>query len=81
MESVYLYPVIKNFLVNMKFIKSYKEFINESLILEGGSYGHLNHPFEDYSLTFRDLKQIVNRALGGYLNKEEEIRVKANSKS
>ncbi len=60
----------------MKFLKSYEEFLNENLILEGGSYGHLNHPFEDYSLTFKDLKTIVDRALGGYLDKEELISEK-----
>jgi hypothetical protein len=46
-----------------------KENINESkLLMEGGAYGHMNHPFDtEINLTFGDLKDIVNRALEGTL--------------
>lgn len=41
---------------------------NESIITEGGAYGHMNHPFDtDINLTFGDLKDIVNRSLEGTL--------------
>jgi hypothetical protein len=44
------------------------ESINESLIMEGGAYGHMNHPFDtEINLTFGQLKDIVNRALDGNL--------------
>jgi len=42
--------------------------VNESLIMEGGAYGHMNHPFDSsINLTFGDLKTIVNKALDGNL--------------
>ena len=44
------------------------ELITESLIMEGGAYGHMNHPFDtEINLTFGQLKDIVNRALDGNL--------------
>ena len=47
--------------------KKYKS-VNESLIMEGGAYGHMNHPFDtEINLTFGQLKDIVNRALDGNL--------------
>jgi predicted GNAT family N-acyltransferase len=42
--------------------------IKENILLEGGAYGHLSHPFEtDLNLSFKDLKNIVNKALEGNL--------------
>ena len=40
---------------------------NEELILEGGAYGHMSHPFDDMDLTFGDLKNIITKALNGDL--------------
>ena len=43
-------------------------FMKESIITEGGAYGHMSHPFDtDINLTFGQLKDIVNRALEGTL--------------
>ena len=36
------------------------------MIMEGGAYGHMNHPFE-MNLTFGDLKTIISNALNGKL--------------
>jgi len=45
----------------------------ESVLLEGGAYGHMNHPFDiEMNLTFGDLKQIVVRALNGDLELARE---------
>ena len=45
-----------------------KKNISESLILEGGAYGHMAHPFDiEMNLTFGDLKNIINNALDGNL--------------
>jgi hypothetical protein len=42
--------------------------VNEGLIMEGGAYGHMNHPFDtSINLTFKDLKTIVTKALDGSL--------------
>ena len=46
------------------------ESVNQSkeLIMEGGAYGHMNHPFDiSMNLTFGDLKKIINNALDGNL--------------
>jgi hypothetical protein len=49
------------------------ENINESLLVEGGAYGHMNHPFDiEMNLTFGDLKQIVIKALNGDLELARE---------
>ena len=52
---------------------SKKESVNESILLEGGAYGHMAHPFDiEMGLTFGDLKQIVVRALNGDLELARE---------
>ena len=49
------------------------ESVNESILLEGGAYGHMAHPFDiEMGLTFGDLKQIVVRALNGDLELARE---------
>jgi hypothetical protein len=48
-------------------------FTTESLIMEGGAYGHMNHPFDvQMNLTFADLKNIVKKALSGKLELARE---------
>jgi hypothetical protein len=45
-----------------------KELHTEGVILEGGAYGHMNHPFDtEINLTFGDLKIIISNALQGKL--------------
>jgi hypothetical protein len=49
--------------------------VNESkdLIIEGGAYGHMHHPFDiEMNLTFSDLKNIVKKALTGDLDVARE---------
>ena len=47
--------------------------ISEGLIMEGGAYGHMNHPFDtEINLTFGQLKDIVNKALEGNLELTRE---------
>jgi hypothetical protein len=41
--------------------------LSEGLLLEGGAYGHMAHPFDDMDLTFGDLKDIISKALNGDL--------------
>lgn len=48
-------------------------FTTESLLMEGGAYGHMNHPFDvQMNLTFGDLKNIVKQALNGKLELARE---------
>jgi hypothetical protein len=52
-----------------------RESVNENvdLLLEGGAYGHMNHPFDvQMNLTFADLKNIVKKALSGKLELARE---------
>ena len=52
--------------------EKFKE-LKESLITEGGAYGHMNHPFDiEMNLTFGDLKQIIRGALTGKLELARE---------
>ena len=49
-------------------IDSETEPLKEGLIVEGGAYGHMNHPFDiEMNLTFGDLKTIISNALNGNL--------------
>jgi hypothetical protein len=52
-------------LPNVDYVKT--EFIKEGLLMEGGAYGHMSHPFDDMDLTFGDLKNIISSALTGEL--------------
>ena len=56
----------------------YEEFLIErwnkqypEIILEGGAAGHMMHPFDDETLTFGEIKQIIDGALEGRLDFEE----------
>jgi hypothetical protein len=54
-------------------IQQKRSLKTESILLEGGAYGHMNHPFDiEMNLTFGDLKQIVVRALNGDLELARE---------
>lgn len=43
------------------------------LLLCGGAYGHLSHPYEDMGITFADMKDIINSALSGNIKADEKI--------
>lgn len=53
----------------------------ESLLLEGGAAGHMAHPFDDHELRFLDFKTIVDSALEGGLNFEEEAVEKTDGQN
>jgi len=47
--------------------------MSESMVLlEGGATGHLAHPYEDYDLTFKDVQNMIDAALGGTLVSAQE---------
>ena len=50
-----------------RFDEAPTKFLKEGLLLEGGAYGHMSHPFDDMDLTFGDLKNIITKALNGEL--------------
>ena len=51
------------------------------LLVEGGAYGHMAHPFDDKDLTFKDLKNIIERGLGGQLNREDNVTEKLDGQN
>ena len=54
-------------------VDSETEPLKEGLIMEGGAYGHMNHPFDiEMNLTFGDLKTIIRGALNGNLEYARE---------
>jgi len=52
-----------------------------NLLVEGGAYGHLSHPFDDNNLTFRDFKTIITNTLTGELNKEKPATEKTDGQN
>ena len=66
----------------------YRAYINKNklkeqkeLLLMGGAYGHMAHPFDDYGLTFGELKDIIDLGLQGKLDKEEAVTEKLDGQN
>ena len=51
------------------------------LLIEGGAYGHLNHPFDDKNLTFSDFKQLIINTLQGKLDSEGAVTEKTDGQN
>jgi hypothetical protein len=54
---------------------------NQILLVEGGAYGHMAHPFDDKGLTFGDFKQIIDLALRGNLDLEKAATEKTDGQN
>ena len=52
-----------------------------ALINEGGAAGHLAHPYEDDSLTFTDVKEMIKRGLVGGLDTEAPVTEKLDGQN
>ena len=66
-----------------KIKKLQESFENQTkeLLLMGGAYGHMSHPFDDNNLTFSDLKQIVINGIGGKLDREDGVTEKLDGQN
>jgi len=53
----------------------------KELLLMGGAYGHMNHPFDDKDLTFGDLKKIIELGLSGKLDREDNVTEKTDGQN
>jgi len=53
----------------------------KELLLMGGAYGHMSHPFDDKDLTFGDLKKIIELGLNGQLNREDGVTEKLDGQN
>lgn len=65
---------------------SYNEFLTEMLTVgqhlplnEGGAYGHISHPFEDFGLTMEDLYQMIETTVNGAFGPENFVMEKCLS--
>lgn len=47
----------------------------------GGAAGHMSHPFDDWELTFKDFKNIINFGLSGQLNREDNVSEKMDGQN
>ena len=61
--------------------KWWDDTVRKELLLEGGAYGHMAHPFDDKDLTFKDLKNIIEMGLGGQLNREDNVTEKLDGQN
>ena len=65
--------------------KNVKEVLNLEkeidLLVEGGAYGHMAHPFDDNNLTFGDLRNIIIDGLGGTLDREDNVTEKLDGQN
>jgi hypothetical protein len=52
-----------------------------NLIKEGGAAGHMAHPYDDHSLSFGDVKEIIARSLGGRLDIEAAVTEKTDGQN
>ena len=55
--------------------------IKESLITEGGAYGHMSHPFDDKEMTFGDFKNLINLGLQGRLDVKDSATEKTDGQN
>jgi hypothetical protein len=73
-------------------LKNYKQFLNETLtpstdwvmkniLNEGGAYGHLSHPFEDFGLTMNDLQDMINTTVNGAFGPENFVQEKTDGQN
>ena len=53
----------------------------KELLLMGGAYGHLNHPFDNKNLTFGDFKTLIINTLQGNLSSEGVVTEKTDGQN
>lgn len=70
-EQIYLSELLQGYVPNRPW----------QLIVEGGAAGHLAHPYEDDSLTFKDMKEMAKRGLVGGLDAEGPVTEKLDGQN
>ena len=83
-EKIKIFKGIFGHTKNYDLITKKLESLNEnikSVILEGGAYGHMSHPFDDRDLTFGDFRQIIDMSLQGKLDLESSATEKTDGQN
>lgn len=62
----------------MKYILSFKDFLVESKLFEGGAAGHMASVFEFQDLTFKELKDLIQVAVHGKFTEENFVTEKVD---
>lgn len=73
-------------------LKNYTQFLNEeikfntswvleSVLNEGGAYGHISHPFEDVGLTMGDLREMISATVEGAFGPENFVQEKTDGQN
>ena len=74
---------------NLNNLMCYEDFVydrrlknkNEIILTEGGSYGHLDHPWEKNDITFGDMKEICNLTINGLFTTEHMVAEKTDGQN
>lgn len=66
-------------MISRRAVVEYRKRVQQ--LAEGGAAGHMAHPFDDFSLTFGDLKQIIEMGLEGTLNVESPVTEKLDGQN
>ena len=74
-----LYNMMTNKFKKLFEVKKHND--KRELLLMGGAYGHMSHPFDDNDLTFGDLKNIITLGLGGKLDREDGVTEKLDGQN
>ena len=74
-----LYNMMTNKFKKLFEVKQHND--KRELLLMGGAYGHMSHPFDDNDLTFGDLKNIITLGLGGKLDREDGVTEKLDGQN
>ena len=71
---------MKQFLRYSEFIQEINES-NNNLLLEGGAYGHLSHPFDDMNLSLGDLHQMIKDTINGAFGPQNFVQEKTDGQN
>lgn len=69
----------ENLIQNIEFFD--QKFGEKTLLVCGGAAGHMAHPYEDGSLTFADLKEMIHRSMVGSLDQEAPVTEKLDGQN
>lgn len=62
-----------------EFVKSITEnisYVSSDFLVEGGAYGHLQHPFDDMNLSFLDLEELIKLTVEGGFSPDNFLQTK-----